>query len=62
LVDLKELALSITTDPDHKFDLALSMDDLDIAVEIVRGVPATEAAVKWKSLGTCFLEGALASD
>ncbi|KAH6908239.1 coatomer protein [Coprinopsis sp. MPI-PUGE-AT-0042] len=49
--DLKELALSITTDPDHKFDLALSLDDLDTAVNIVRDVPATEAAVKWKSLG-----------
>ncbi|KAH6905714.1 coatomer protein [Coprinopsis sp. MPI-PUGE-AT-0042] len=49
--DLKELALSITTDPDHKFDLALSLDDLDTAANIVRDVPATEAAVKWKSLG-----------
>lgn len=34
--DLKELALQIATDPDHKFDLALQLDDLDIALEIVR--------------------------
>ncbi|KAE9402636.1 Coatomer, beta' subunit [Gymnopus androsaceus JB14] len=34
--DLKELALKIATDPDHKFDLALQLDDLDTALEIVR--------------------------
>ena len=35
-LDLKELALKIATDPDHKFDLALQLDDLDTALEIVR--------------------------
>lgn len=49
--DLKELALSISTDPDHRFDLALSLDDLDCAVDIARGVPEAEASVKWKALG-----------
>ncbi|KAJ3966445.1 coatomer WD associated region-domain-containing protein [Lentinula raphanica] len=34
--DLKELALQIATDPDHKFDLALQLDDLDTALEIVQ--------------------------
>ncbi|KAF7309700.1 Coatomer protein [Mycena indigotica] len=48
---LKELALTISTDPDHKFDLALQLDDLDVAVEIARSVPALEAELKWKSLG-----------
>ncbi|KAH6905722.1 coatomer WD associated region-domain-containing protein [Coprinopsis sp. MPI-PUGE-AT-0042] len=34
---------------DHKFDLALSLDDLDTAANIVREVPATEAAVNvWR--------------
>ncbi len=41
----------MTTDPDHKFDLALSLDDLDTALEIARTVPDNEADVKWKALG-----------
>ncbi|KAJ2912197.1 hypothetical protein MD484_g8213, partial [Candolleomyces efflorescens] len=49
--DLKELALQITTDPDHKFDLALSLDDLDTAVSITRTLPPTESPIKWKSIG-----------
>jgi hypothetical protein len=48
---LKELALSVTTDPDHKFDLSLSLDDLDGAVDIARTVPASEATSKWKAVG-----------
>lgn len=49
--DLKELALQVTTDPDHKFELALQLDDLDTALEITRTVPELEAELKWKSLG-----------
>ncbi|KDQ63948.1 hypothetical protein JAAARDRAFT_27621 [Jaapia argillacea MUCL 33604] len=49
--DLKELALEVTTDPDHKFDLALQLDDLDTAHEIALSVPEAEAESKWKSLG-----------
>ncbi len=49
--DLKELAFQVTTDPDHKFDLALQLDDLDSALEIVRSVPDTEAETKWKAVG-----------
>ncbi|KAK0443982.1 coatomer protein [Desarmillaria tabescens] len=49
--DLKELALKVTTDPDHKFDLSLQLDDLDTAVEIARSIPELEAEAKWKSLG-----------
>ena len=51
LLDLKELALEITTDPDHKFDLSLQLDDLDAALEIVSSVPELEAETKWKALG-----------
>lgn len=48
---MKELALEITTDPDHKFDLSLQLDDLDAAVEIARTVPETESETKWKAIG-----------
>ncbi|EMD40312.1 hypothetical protein CERSUDRAFT_110917 [Gelatoporia subvermispora B] len=48
---LKELALQVTTDPDHKFDLSLQLDDLDAAVEIARSVPEIEAEAKWKAIG-----------
>lgn len=51
LLGLKELALEITTDPDHKFDLSLQLDDLDAAVEIARTVPELEAETKWKAIG-----------
>jgi coatomer subunit beta' len=50
-VDLKELALQVTTDPDHKSDLSLSLDDLVAALEIVGVLPAPEAELKWKSVG-----------
>jgi coatomer subunit beta' len=49
--DLKELALQITTDPDHKFDLALSLDDLDTALQITHTILENESEIKWKTLG-----------
>ncbi|KIL57237.1 hypothetical protein M378DRAFT_88171 [Amanita muscaria Koide BX008] len=49
--DMKELAIQITSDPEHKFELALSLDDLDTATEIARTVPPHEAEHKWKSIG-----------
>ncbi|TFK33271.1 coatomer protein [Crucibulum laeve] len=49
--DMKDLAFQVATDPDQKFDLALSLDDLEAAVEIARTVPEGEADVKWKALG-----------
>jgi coatomer subunit beta' len=49
--DLKELALQVTSDPDHKFDLSLQLDDLDTALEIARSIPELEAETKWKALG-----------
>ena len=45
------MALQVTTDPDHKFDLSLQLDDLDAAVEIARTVPELEAEAKWKQIG-----------
>ena len=65
-IDLKELALQISTDPEHKFDLALSLDDLDTAHSILSSsvlsftITTTTttseeitalAQLKWKALG-----------
>lgn len=49
--DHKDLALGVATDPDHRFDLALAMDKLDIALEIAEQTPAPESEVKWKAVG-----------
>lgn len=43
--------MQVTSDPDHKFDLSLQLDDLDAAVDIVRAIPENEAETKWKALG-----------
>lgn len=55
LLDLKELALQVTTDPDHKFDLALQLDDLDAALELARSAQSVDASLvdttKWKAVG-----------
>jgi coatomer subunit beta' len=48
---LKKLALQVSQDQDHKFDLAISIDDLEAALSIAEGVPSGEAEVKWKTLG-----------
>jgi coatomer subunit beta' len=48
----KELALEVATDPEHKFELALALGQLPIALEL-----ATEANVehKWKTVGDAAL-------
>lgn len=48
----KELALEVATDPEHKFDLALALGELPIALEL-----AKEADVehKWKTVGDAAL-------
>ncbi|KAF8425927.1 coatomer WD associated region-domain-containing protein [Tirmania nivea] len=48
----KELALEIATDPEHRFDLALALGDLDIALEMAR---ETDAEHKWKTVGDAAL-------
>lgn len=50
--DQKELALSVTTDPDHKFDLALETDKFEVAHEIAK---AQDSPFKWKQLGAIAL-------
>ena len=49
---LKDLALEVATDPDHKFDLALSLNRLDIALELAR---AADVEHKWKAVGDAAL-------
>lgn len=49
--DMKELALQVSTDPDHKFDLAISINDLETALELVRASPEAGSEVKWKLVG-----------
>lgn len=48
----KELALEVATDPEHKFELALALNRLDIALEL-----AKEANVehRWKTVGDTAL-------
>jgi coatomer subunit beta' len=50
----KELALEVATDSEHKFDLALALGQLPIALELAR-----EANVehKWKTVGDAALSG-----
>lgn len=49
--DLKELALSVSTDPDHRFDLAISLNDLETALDLVRAAPEAGSQAKWKLVG-----------
>jgi len=49
--DLQELALSVTTDADHKFDLAIALDDLDVALDLARSAPQVGSEPKWKTVG-----------
>lgn len=48
----KELALEVATDTEHKFDLALSLNQLDVALELARQADADH---KWKTLGDAGL-------
>ena len=48
----KELALEVATDSEHKFDLALSLNQLEIAVELAREADSDH---KWKTLGDAGL-------
>ena len=50
----KEMALKVATDPEHRFDLALSLGDLQQAVEIAR---EQETEHKWKTVGDAALSG-----
>ncbi|KAK4053418.1 Coatomer subunit beta' [Microbotryomycetes sp. JL201] len=55
--ELKELALEVSTDPDHKFDLAISLDDLDTALSLARSSPHLGSQSKWRAVGDRALQG-----
>lgn len=48
----KELALEVATDPEHKFDLALALNQLEIALELAR---EADVEHKWKTVGDTAL-------
>jgi coatomer subunit beta' len=48
----KELALDVATDPEHRFELALSLGNLPIALEIAR---EADAEHRWKTVGDAAL-------
>jgi len=50
----KELALEVATDPEHRFDLALSLNQLDIALEMAK---AANVEHRWKTVGDAALAG-----
>jgi coatomer subunit beta' len=50
----KELALEVATDPEHKFELALALGQLPIALELAR---EADVEHKWKTVGDAALTG-----
>lgn len=48
----KELALEVATDPEHKFELALGLGQLDIALQLAKEANAEH---KWKTVGDAAL-------
>ncbi|KAL4807153.1 coatomer WD associated region-domain-containing protein [Aspergillus unguis] len=50
----KEMALEVATDPEHRFELALALNNLDIALDIAREANAEH---KWKIVGDAALSG-----
>lgn len=50
----KELALEVATDPEHKFELALALNQLDIALRLAR---EADVDLKWKTVGDAALSG-----
>jgi coatomer subunit beta' len=57
----KEEALAVTTDPDHKFDLAIELGHIDIALDLMKATPeeekdSTDTMTKWKKLSDSALK------
>ena len=48
----KEMALEVATDPDHRFDLALALNNLPIALAIAR---EADVEHRWKTVGDAAL-------
>jgi coatomer subunit beta' len=54
-IDLKALALKVTHDPEHKFELAIALDELETALALAEATPSPENEVKWKMVGDTAL-------
>jgi len=57
----KEEALSVSTDPDHKFDLAIELNSIDVAHELLLDTAeidlrTTDTMAKWKRLSDAALK------
>ena len=50
----KEMALDVATDPEHRFDLALALGNLQIALDIARSANVEH---RWKTVGDAALSG-----
>lgn len=50
----KEQALEVATDPEHRFELALGLNRLEIALELAR---QADVEHKWKTVGDAALSG-----
>lgn len=48
--------MSVSTDPDHRFDLAIALNDLETALDLVRSAPEAGSQPKWKVVGDKALE------
>ncbi|KXS13491.1 Coatomer, beta' subunit [Gonapodya prolifera JEL478] len=51
--NLKELALTVSADPEHRFDLAIQLGRLDVALDIAR---TTDREDKWRVVGDAALQ------
>ena len=49
--DLKDLALQVSTDADHKFELAISLDEFETALDIARSGPQAGSESRWRTIG-----------
>jgi coatomer subunit beta' len=50
---LRDEALEVSSDPDHKFDLAIGLNKLNVALELAQN---SEHDVKWKTLADAALK------
>lgn len=48
--------MSVSADPDHRFDLAIGLNDLETALTLVRAAPEAGSQAKWKIVGDKALQ------
>jgi len=52
ILDMKEMALIVSTDPSQRFDLAIQLNHLNIALEIAKELDQVDC---WRTLGESAL-------